>query len=469
MQKGEGIMENQKEDRLASLQFLGGVGTVTGSKYLIKAFGKTILVDCGLFQGEKKLRLLNWDSDQFFPTEIDHILLTHGHLDHSGYLPRAVKKGFRGEIFGTKPTLDVSNIILKDSAKLQEEDAELANSGGYSKHKPAFPLYDSDDAEKTIKLFHSVELGEWFDLGPDIRFRFRYNGHILGASFIELKIGNKTLIFSGDIGRDEDPLLFPPEKPEEGDIILIESTYGNRIHRGNPIKRLAQLIQEFSTSKGTIIIPCFAVERIQAVMYLIWKLMKEGEIPNIPVYMDSPMGSKVLNLFDTYGSEWHKLKEDELSELKDDILCITESSETKKIANKRGPKIVIAGSGMATGGRVLSYLEHSLGDPNSLVLFVGYQAKETRGNKLLRGDTEIKIRGKYYEVRCDVQNIDGLSAHADQTELISWLSKIKSQPKEIFIVHGEEDASRILANRIRNVYGWETRIPERGEVFEFEV
>lgn len=462
-------MEKQKEDRLAILQFLGGVGTVTGSKYLLKVFGKTILIDCGLFQGEKKLRLLNWDSDQFFPTEIDHILLTHGHLDHCGYLPRAVKKGFRGKIFGTKPTLDVANIVLKDSAKLQEEDAELANSGGYSKHKPAFPLYDSEDAEKTIKLFQAVEIGEWFELEPEIRFRFRYNGHILGASFIELKIGNKTLIFSGDIGRDEDPLLFVPEKPEAGDIILIESTYGNRIHRGNPIKRFAQLIQEFSTSKGTIIIPCFAVERIQAVMYLIWKLMKEGEIPNIPVYMDSPMGSKVLDLFNIYGSEWHKLKEEELAELKEDIFCITESSETKKIVNKRGPKIVIAGSGMATGGRVLSYLEHSLGDPNSLVLFVGYQAKETRGNKLLRGDTEIKIRGKYHEVRCDVQNIDGLSAHADQTELINWLSKIKTPPKEVFIVHGEEDASRILGNRIRNVYGWETRIPERGEVFEFEV
>ncbi|MGJ4788325.1 MBL fold metallo-hydrolase RNA specificity domain-containing protein [Leptospira koniambonensis] len=462
-------MEKQIEDRLASLQFLGGVGTVTGSKYLVKAFGKTILIDCGLFQGEKKLRLLNWDSDQFFPTEIDHILLTHGHLDHCGYLPRAVKKGFRGKIFGTKPTLDVSNIVLKDSAKLQEEDAEFANSGGYSKHKPALPLYDSDDAEKTIKLFQAVEIGEWFDLEPNIKFRFRYNGHILGAGFIELKIGNKTLIFSGDIGRDDDPLLFSPEKPEDGDIILIESTYGNRIHRGNPIKRLAQLIHEFSTSKGTIIIPCFAVERIQAVMYLIWKLMKEGEIPNIPVYMDSPMGSKVLDLFNIYGSEWHKLKEEEIAELKEDIFCITESSETKKIANKRGPKIVIAGSGMATGGRVLSYLEHSLGDPNSLVLFVGYQARETRGNKLLRGDTEIKIRGKYHEVRCDVQNIDGLSAHADQTELIRWLSKIKTPPKEVFIVHGEEDASRSLGNRIRKEYGWETRIPGRGEVFEFEV
>lgn len=437
-------MENQKEDRLASLQFLGGAGTVTGSKYLIKAFDKTILVDCGLFQGEKKLRLLNWDSDQFFPAEIDHILLTHGHLDHCGYLPRVVKKGFRGKILGTKPTLDVANIVLKDSAKLQEEDAELANSGGYSKHKPAFPLYDSDDAERTIKLFQAVEIGEWIDLEQNIKFRFRYNGHILGASFIELKVGNKTLIFSGDIGRDDDPILFPPEKPEEGDFILIESTYGNRIHRGNPIKRLAQLIHEFSTSKGTIVIPCFAVERIQAVMYLIWKLMKEGEIPNIPVYMDSPMGSKVLDLFNIYGSEWHKLKEDELAELKEDIFCITDSSESKKIANKRGPKIVIAGSGMATGGRVLSYLEHSLGDPNSLVLFVGYQAKETRGNKLLRGDTEIKIRGKYHEVRCDVQNIDGLSAHADQTELINWLSKIKTPPKEVFIVHGEEDASKDL-------------------------
>ncbi|TGJ99455.1 MBL fold metallo-hydrolase [Leptospira semungkisensis] len=451
------------------LQFLGGAGTVTGSKYLLQAFGKNILIDCGLFQGEKKLRLLNWSSTPFDSSRIDAILLTHGHLDHCGYLPRVVKKGFHGPIYGTKPTLDISTIVLQDSAKLQEEDASMANSGGYSKHKPALPLYDSDDVEKTIRLFQNKGLNQWFDLSEGISFRFRYNGHILGASFIELKVGRKRIVFSGDIGREVDPLLFAPEKPEEADIILMESTYGNRIHRGNPEKNLAQLVKGTADAGGSIIIPSFAVERIQSLMYLLWKMRKEGEIPNIPIYMDSPMGLKVLELFNRYGSEWHRLKDSEFSHIAEDIICVTDSSETKKLASKKGPRIVIAGSGMATGGRVLTYMENMLGDPNSLILFVGYQAQATRGRRLLEGETEIKIRSKYYEVRCDVQNIDGLSAHADQAELVHWLSSIKKTPEHLFIVHGEGDASRTLAGKIEKQYGWQATIPERNEIIEFEV
>ncbi len=441
---------------------------MTGSKYLIQAFGKKILVDCGLFQGEKQLRLLNWDAPPFESSSIDAVLLTHGHLDHCGYLPRIVKEGFKGLIFGTDPTLDIANIVLKDSAKLQEEDAYYANKGGYSKHKPAFPLYDSKDVENTVPLFRSAELNTWISLNSDIKFRFRYNGHILGASFIEIQIGKKKLVFSGDIGRDTDRLLYAPQKPEEADILLIESTYGNRIHRGNPEKRLIQLVNQYAESEGSIIIPSFAVERSQLLMFLLWKFRKEKRIADIPIYMDSPMGLNVFDVFQKYGAEWHKLTTADCKQISKEIICVTDSGKTKKIASEKGPRIVIAGSGMATGGRVLSYLEHSLGDPESLVLLVGYQAFGTRGRNLLEGNTEIKIRGKFYEVRCEVQSIDGLSAHADQKELLAWMSELNRAPEKVCIVHGEKDASSMLASKIQKTYNWNTLIPVRNEVLEFE-
>ncbi|TGL55434.1 MBL fold metallo-hydrolase [Leptospira wolffii] len=460
---------SQENSNTASLQFLGGAGTVTGSKYLLEAYGKRILIDCGLFQGEKELRLLNWEAPPFESYSIDTVLLTHGHLDHCGYLPRIVKEGFQGKILGTAPSLDIASIVLKDSARLQEEDASYANSGGYSKHKPALPLYDSKDADNAIQLFHSVEMGRWTSLHDKIRFRFRYAGHILGAAFIELEVGEKTLLFSGDLGRSKDPLLLPLEKPEKADLILIESTYGNRLHRGNPEKRLVELVNEFADSEGSIIIPSFAVERAQLLMFLLWKFRKEKRIPNIPIYLDSPMGLHVFEVFEKYGPEWHKLSPEDSRKLNQDIIKVVDAKETKKLASKKGPRIVIAGSGMATGGRVLNYLQHSLGDPNSLVLLAGYQAAGTRGRKLLQGDTEIKIRGQFYEVLCEVQSVDGLSAHADQKDLVEWLSDLKGTPEKVCIVHGEGDAAQALGTKIRGRYGWNSHIPVRNEKLEFEV
>ncbi|PJZ70449.1 MBL fold metallo-hydrolase [Leptospira perolatii] len=457
------------ENEMAILQFLGAAGTVTGSKYLLRSHGRSILIDCGLFQGEKQVRSLNWDELPFAASEIDTVLLTHAHLDHTGYLPRIVKEGFKGKIFGSAPTLDIARIILQDSAKLQEEDADHANEHGYSKHKPALPLYDSQDVEKTIPLFQKVDPNEWIDLSSEIQCRFRYNGHILGACFVEVKVGKKVFVFSGDIGRESDPLLDPPDKPTLGDVVLIESTYGDRIHEEDPVQRLIEYVQKYANSKGSIIIPSFAVERTQLLMYLFWKLRREKKIPKIPIYLDSPMGESVYEVFENYGSNWHKLSRSECIDIGKTIEKVQNPKETRRLAQEEGPRIIIAGSGMATGGRVLSYLEHSLGDPNSLVLLVGYQAKGTRGRDLQEGSREIKIRGKFYTVKCEVALIDGLSAHADQKELLDWLSKLQKPPKHLCIVHGENGSARALSEKIKERYGWDSMIPQRNDRIEIDV
>lgn len=360
------------------IQFLGAAGTVTGSKYLIRTDEKNILVDCGLFQGLKKLRLLNWDNLPFDVSSIDVVLLTHGHLDHVGYLPKLVKLGYSRAIWGTSPTLQIAKIILQDSAKIQEEDADRASAKGYSKHKPALPLYDLKDVEKTLPHFSPQPLDEWICINGNISCRFRYNSHIIGATFIELKIGNKMLVFSGDIGRDNDLLMYPPEKPETADILFIESTYGNRLHPDNPNVNLAKIINDAAGKKGTIIIPSFAVERTQMLMYLLWQLRKKGEIPLMPIYMDSPMGNNVLTVFQN-NSSWHKLSSEDCSEMCKNIKLVQTIYETLNIVSDKSSKIVIAGSGMASGDRVLTYFQQYLGDASATILLVGFQAEGTRG------------------------------------------------------------------------------------------
>ena len=448
-----------KTEEQATVTFLGAAGTVTGSKYLVKALGKAILIDCGMFQGLKKLRLLNWDKLPINCSEIDIVLLTHGHLDHVGYLPRLVNDGFSGKIMATAPTLEIAKIILEDSAKIQEEDAERANKHGYSKHKPAKPLYSLKDVEKTTPHFSSQPLNEWINLFENISCRFRYNGHIIGATFIELKMENKLFVFSGDIGREKDELLFAPNKPENADILFIESTYGNKLHPENAEEKLAEVINHAAHNQGTIIIPSFAVERTQLLMYLIWQLRKKNVIPHIPVYMDSPMGKNVLDIFH-HNTEWHKLPVKDCDEMCKDIILVKTIQETMKLAGQKHPKIIIAASGMASGGRVLTYFQNYLGDSNATILLVGYQAEGTRGRNLLEGASEIKLYGKQYSVNAKTVNIEGLSAHADQRELINWLSQIKNKPEHIFIVHGEKEGAEGLKNKIKEVYGWESEIPQ---------
>ncbi|MEO6901596.1 MAG: MBL fold metallo-hydrolase [Bacteroidia bacterium] len=445
------------------ITFLGAAGTVTGSKYYIETPDKNIMVDCGLFQGLKELRLLNWNKLPIDVSKVDVLLLTHGHLDHTGYLPRIVQEGFKGEIWGSAPTLDIAKIILEDSARIQEEDAERANAEGFSKHKPAKPLYTIKDVENTLPLFRIKELDTWNQINSTISCRFRYNGHIIGATFIELKIKNKRLVFSGDIGREEDALMYPPQKPEEADILFIESTYGDRLHPNDSEEQLATLINKSMELQGTIIIPSFAVERTQTLMYLLWKLKKNGTIPSIPIYMDSPMGASVLEVFKKNMS-WHKLSNHDCDEVLKDIQLIRTIQETYKLAASATPKIIIAGSGMASGGRVLTYFVQYLGKPDATVLLAGYQAEGTRGRAMLEGAAEVKLFGKFFPVKAHIENIQSLSSHADQKGLIDWLSKLKSPPTEIFIVHGEHDSALALRDKIKEVYNWNASIPRLNQV-----
>jgi metallo-beta-lactamase family protein len=443
------------------ITFLGAAGTVTGSKYLIEANGKKIMIDCGLFQGLKELRLRNWANLPFDAAEVNCVILTHGHLDHVGYLPLLVKQGFKGSIYGTAPTLEIAKLILLDSARINEEDAEWANLFRYSKHEPVKPLYSVKEAEAVLPLFVDKDLDEWSNITPEISFRYKYNGHIIGATFVELDINKKRWVFSGDIGRENDPLLYTPNKPSSADYLIIESTYGGRFHPGEVKERLADVINKAFARRGPIIIPSFAVERAQLLMYYLWQLKHEKKIPAIPIYLDSPMGTSVLDTFRKF-PEWHKLSAKDCEEIMHDIRVIKKQEETKDVARDSTSKIVIAASGMASGGRVLTYFENSLNDPTATILIVGFQGEGTRGRALLEGVKELRIRGKFIQVKASVQKVEGLSAHADQNELISWMSSIK-HPEKIFIVHGEKSASENLKTRIKEHFNCESEIPQLGE------
>ncbi|MEY3243617.1 MAG: hypothetical protein RIR11_5056 [Bacteroidota bacterium] len=451
------------------VHFLGASGTVTGSKYLIETPTKKFLVDCGLFQGLKQLRLMNWERLPVNVPNIDFVLLTHGHLDHTGYLPRLIKDGFKGKIYGTAPTLDIAEIILRDSAKLQEEESKQANAEGYSKHHPAKPLYNEKDVEETLPYFSPIQPDQWIDLGGDIKAIFRTNGHIIGSTFIEVQIQQKKFVFSGDIGQEEDLLLHAPKRPSAADILFIESTYGNRLHTEGDIKgRLKTIILETIAKGGSVIIPSFAVERTQVMMYLLWQLRKSGELPEVPLIMDSPMASRVLEVFEKH-KDWHKLPSDDYNAMCEMFQLVEAYSETQDLVETPYPKIIIAGSGMITGGRVLHYLEKYIEMPQHTVLLVGFQGEGTRGRQLLEGTHEIKIHGKYHPVKSRIEVLQGLSAHGDQTELLHWMSDIKTAPEKIFIVHGEQQAADTFQVKIRDTYGWEASVPHMYEIVEITI
>ncbi len=445
------------------LHFLGAASTVTGSKILVETDEANILVDCGMFQGLKELRLLNWKPIPFDAGKIDYVLLTHGHLDHVGYLPRLVKQGFKGPIIGTGPTLAIAEIILRDSARIHEEEAKTANQEGYSRHNPALPFYSMNDVEKVVRQFKDGERDQWLDLSDSLRCRFRYNGHILGACFIELEVAQNRLVFSGDIGRKNDLLLNDPEKPERADFLILESTYGNKLHPPNSIEDLlSDLITKCVHNRGTLIIPTFAVERLQAVMNILWKLYKRNRIPGLPIYIDSPMGNNVLSLFRKF-QEWHKMPMAELHAASNHMRLITSYRETWEAIDDNRSKVVVAGSGMVTGGRVLTYLQQYVDQKNTTVLLVGYQAEGTRGRQLLDGAHEIKIRGRYYPVKADIRHIESLSAHADQKDLLDWLSNVEESPEQVFLVHGEPTAIDALRVKLRDSYGWDPVVPRLNE------
>ncbi|WGF91590.1 MBL fold metallo-hydrolase [Aequorivita marisscotiae] len=451
------------------IHFLGAAGTVTGSKFLIETPEHNILIDCGMFQGIKELREKNWQELPINVSKIDVVLLTHGHLDHTGYLPRLVKQGFRGNIIGTAPTLAIAKIILHDSAKIHEEEAEKANDEGYSKHKPAEPFYSVREAEVTLGFFKAEERDQWLELSENIKYRFKYNGHIIGATFIELQIFGKTFVFSGDIGRVHDLLLFPPEKPKWADYLFMESTYGNKLHPEESVSdKLVELINKTIHNRGNLIIPSFAVERLQTLMFLLWKLYNENRIPNIPIFIDSPMGNNVLSVFQNF-PDWHKIPMKEFNAMNNRMRIITSYKETWETIDNPQPKVVIAGSGMVTGGRVLTYLKQMIDKTNTTVLLVGYQAEGTRGRQMLEGAQELKFFGKQHPVKAEINHIESLSAHADQRGLLDWTSNIKNIPEEIFLIHGEDEAQHALRLKLQETYGWQVSIPKLFSVKEILV
>jgi metallo-beta-lactamase family protein len=451
------------------IEFLGAAGTVTGSKYLLTVGDYHILVDSGLFQGIRELRRRNWDVFPFPASRIDAVLITHGHLDHVGYLPRLVKQGLKCPVYCTEPTADLMKILLKDTAKIQEEDAAHANENRYTKHEVALPLYDLKDVEKTLPLLSPVPADEFVELNAKIRVKFRKNAHILGATFIEMDIAGKRIVFSGDIGRPDDAMLQHREKPDKADILFVESTYGDRYHPSiSTEKVILDIINHAVSSHGPLIVSSFTIDRAQDFMYVIWKLKQEGKIPDIPVYLDSPMGMDVSQLFIKY-SGWLNSDGKVFAEVFRDTRMVTSIQETFHLANDKNLKIVIAGSGMLNGGRVLHYLEKQLGNPNATVVLPGYQAEGTRGRHLSEGAPEIKLHGKYYQVKARVEHIKTMSSHADQKELISWMSGIKKKPEKVFIVHGEPQSSDALRVKIGDTYGWEAVLPHYRDVFDVEL
>jgi len=456
-------------DNKTTLTFLGGASTVTGSKSLIEINGTKVLIDCGLFQGIKELRLKNWQKLEVNPKEIDAVILTHAHLDHSGYIPLLVKNGFNGPIHCTEATKEIAEIILLDSGKIQEEEAFRANKYGYSKHKDAQPLYTVKDAQNSMGNFVTHKYKEWVIISNDIKFNFHNAGHILGSSIIEAKINDKTIIFSGDIGRSNPMLLPPPKLFKHADYIVLESTYGGRKHAKASIKeRLLDIITSTIEKKGSLFIPSFAVERTQEILYLMYQLKQEGKLPKVPIYLDSPMGVDTTKVFHNY-PDLLSIPNKVCIEMCKIATLIKDEESSRSIVQSNRQKIVIAGSGMIQGGRILHYLNKEISSSKNTILLVGYPAYGTRARDLRDGAEEIKFFGEYHKVKAEVREITSLSAHADQYDILKWLKHLRNKPKKIFINHGEPQQANALRVKIESVLGWNCVVPSMNESFDIQV
>lgn len=451
---------------MLTLTCLGGAGTVTGSKHLLTCGNARIMVDCGLFQGLKNLRELNWQRLPSDPREIDAVVLTHAHLDHCGYLPRLLLDGFYGDIFSTSATRDLAELILLDSAWIQEKDAEYANRKGFSKHKPAQPLYRVRDAERTVALFNTVPLHRTVDLPGNAKLLLRRAGHILGATTAQIDIDGKRIVFSGDLGRYNDLVMHDPESVPSADYVVIESTYGNRVHdQTDPVDALGEVIECTVQRGGTVVIPAFAVGRAQSLIYDLWLLRQQGRLKNVPVFLDSPMATSATELLYKHKNE-HRLDKRDFEAACHAVNYIQNVDESKELSANRYPKVIISASGMATGGRVLHHIAAFAPDRRNTLLFSGFQAAGTRGRKLLEGAREVKIFGRWLPVNAEVKELPMLSAHADSNELMRWLSGFEAAPKKVFIVHGEAEASEALRERIQRELGWQSCVPLQNQTIE---
>ncbi|MBI2753940.1 MAG: MBL fold metallo-hydrolase [Betaproteobacteria bacterium] len=449
-----------------NLAFLGAAGTVTGSKTLVTHEGKQLLVDCGLFQGYKNLRSMNWEPFPFDPAKLDAVVLTHAHLDHSGALPLLVKRGFRGPVFATPSTIDVCRILLPDSGRLQEEDAEYANRHKLSKHAPALPLYTEDDAERALRRLEPLPFEQPGDVAGSLHLRLRPAGHILGASSVELTVGDTTVLFSGDLGRPDDLIMREPTPIARADHVVIESTYGDRLHDTQDAEAaLGEVIKRTAARGGIVVVPAFAVGRAQALLYAIYRLKARAAIPDLPVFLNSPMAIDMTEIYHRHRAE-HRLSVEECSGMCQVAKMTRSVEESRALNSLRYPAVIVSASGMATGGRVLHHLKALGPDRRNTIVFAGYQAGGTRGARLLSGERNIRIHGEDVTINAEVVSLPGMSAHADAGQLVRWLATAPKPPRGVYLNHGEAGPADALRQRIERELGWSATVPRLGQSVE---
>jgi metallo-beta-lactamase family protein len=444
------------------IHFLGAADTVTGSRHLVDIAGQRVLLDCGLFQGYKALRERNWAPFPVPPAQIDAVVLSHAHLDHSGWLPALVRDGFKGSILCSAATRDLAEVLLLDSAHLQEEDARRANRGGFSRHAPALPLYTKRDAQRAIDRLTPIRDGSSASIGK-LQISLSPAGHLLGACAVSLRGDAQSLVFSGDLGRSDDLLMPPPQPIAQADVLLIESTYGNRLHPSDDVQsQLAEVVRATVRRGGTVLLPSFAVGRAQVLMLCLQRLKEAGDIPpDLPIFLDSPMATTATALYRKH-RKLLRLAPREANTLGEGVTVVTTPKESEALTRSRYPCVIISASGMATGGRVLFHLKSLAPNPRNHIVFPGFQVGGTRGAKLIAGATEVKIFGAYVAVKARVSHLEGFSGHADANGLMQWLSGFAQAPRQTFVVHGEPAAADALRTRIADELGWAVRVPEQG-------
>lgn len=457
---------------MITLGFHGAAGTVTGSKYLITVNDERILVDCGMFQGRRELRQRNWQNPAFDPAEVDAVILTHGHIDHLGYLPRLVRLGFNGKVYASAPTVDIAKMTLVDAAHIQEEDAEYRNRKKLTRHERALPLFTDEDVEKIIPMYTPLPFEIWHEHSDAIRFRFHYAGHILGAASVEIELNDgtekKSILFSGDIGRYGNPLTRNPGEPPEADYLVCESTYGGRIHPPEDAHQyLIDMVNETVKAKSILLIPAFAIGRTQQIIFMLDRLIEHGLIPEVNIHIDSPMAVSATDIYLKYPT-LHSVDIDLLGGKKSILdgkrVTLHRKRKSSKLLNKlKGPAIIISSSGMLTGGRIMHHLINRLPDPRTILMLVGYMAEGTLGRRLSEGEKMVYIHKQPIEVQARIEVIHGLSGHADYYEILHWAESIKRAPKRVFITHGEPEQSEAMAQHLRSERGWDCHLPTLDE------